>query len=183
MLHIAIYCSDIEKIRLFYETYFGVISNEKYQNEKKQFESYFLKFEDETSLELMQKTGVLVSENDVYTEAAGLIHFAMLVGSETKVNELTEKLRTDGHEVIGECRWTGDGYYESVILDSEKIGWKLRFDHHNIPPKSRAFKNNLLVPYHVARKFGFWAKRITLPCPTLATFTAAEDEIRAKDSG
>jgi lactoylglutathione lyase len=117
--HIAIYCSDIEKMRLFYETYFGAISNEKYRNEKKQFESYFLKFEDETSLELMQKMGVPVSENDVYIEATGLIHFAMSVGSEEKVNELTEKLRTDGYEVIGECRWTGDGYYESVILDPE----------------------------------------------------------------
>lgn len=118
--HIAIYCLDIEKMRVFYETYFGAISNEKYHNEKKQFESYFLKFEDETSLELMQKTGIPTSKNDVYAEATGLIHFAMSVGSEKKVNELTEKLRTDGYEIIGQTRWTGDGYYESIILDPEK---------------------------------------------------------------
>lgn len=117
--HIAIYCRDIEKMRSFYETYFGAVSNEKYRNEKKQFESYFLKFEDETSLELMQKVGVPISQNDVYEEATGLIHFAMSVGSEEKVNELTEKLRTDGYGIIGEPRWTGDGYYESVILDPE----------------------------------------------------------------
>lgn len=117
--HLAIYCSDIEKMRSFYETYFGAVSNDKYRNEKKQFESYFLRFEDETSLELMQKASVPLSQNDVHKEATGLIHFAMSVGTEEKVNELTEKLRTDGYEVIGETRWTGDGYYESVILDPE----------------------------------------------------------------
>lgn len=36
-----------------------------------------------------------------------------------KVDELTEQLRLDGHKVFAEPRTTGDGYYESVILDPE----------------------------------------------------------------
>jgi lactoylglutathione lyase len=49
----------------------------------------------------------------------GLIHFAVSVGSEEKVNALTEQLRADGFIIAGEPRRTGDGYYESVILDPE----------------------------------------------------------------
>jgi lactoylglutathione lyase len=54
-----------------------------------------------------------------YQEFIGLAHFAISVGSKEKVDILTEQLRKDGHEVIGEPRTTGDGYYESVVLDPE----------------------------------------------------------------
>ena len=36
------------------------------------------------------------------------------------VDSLTETLRKDGFEIIGEPRTTGDGYYESVVLDPDK---------------------------------------------------------------
>jgi lactoylglutathione lyase len=49
----------------------------------------------------------------------GLAHLAISVGSKERVNELTQKLRADGFAVIGEPRTTGDGYYESVVLDPE----------------------------------------------------------------
>ena len=32
---------------------------------------------------------------------------------------LTEQLRKDGYTIFGEPRTTGDGYYESVVLDCE----------------------------------------------------------------
>ena len=49
----------------------------------------------------------------------GLIHFAISVGSRDKVDELTEQIKMAGHEVIDGPRTTGDGYYESVVLDPE----------------------------------------------------------------
>lgn len=118
--HIAIWCQDLERMRTFYETYFGAVSNEKYINEKKQFQSYFLKFEGAVSLELMKKVNIPANLNNVYEQFIGLNHFAISVGSEQAVNEMTEKLRNDGFEIIGEARWTGDGYYESVVFDPEK---------------------------------------------------------------
>ncbi len=118
--HIALWCKDLEQMRMFYETYFGGVSNQKYINEKKQFQSYFLKFEAETSLELMQKVGIPENLNDVYEQFIGLNHFAISVGSELAVNEMTERFRADGFEIVGEPRWTGDGFYESVIFDPEK---------------------------------------------------------------
>jgi lactoylglutathione lyase len=49
----------------------------------------------------------------------GLTHFAISVGSIKAVDELTAQLRRDGITIIAEPRTTGDGYYESVILDPE----------------------------------------------------------------
>jgi len=118
--HLALWCRDLERMRAFYELYFGAISNEKYVNTKKQFESYFLSFGQGPRLEIMQMNGIPTHSNDVYAQFMGLIHFAVSVGSEEKVNALTERLRNDGYEVVGEPRWTGDGYYESVVFDPEQ---------------------------------------------------------------
>lgn len=49
----------------------------------------------------------------------GLCHFAISVGCVEKVNELTENFRNDGYKIKREPRVTGDGYYESVVLDPE----------------------------------------------------------------
>lgn len=117
--HIAIYCKDLEAMRNFYENYFNGKSNKKYVNSKKGFESYFISFTDGARLELMRMMGIPDSKNNIYEQFTGLIHFAVSVGSKEKVDELTEKFRNDGIEIIGEPRWTGDGYYESVILDIE----------------------------------------------------------------
>ena len=35
------------------------------------------------------------------------------------MDALTERPRADGYVVAGEPRVTGDGYYESVVLDGE----------------------------------------------------------------
>ncbi len=118
--HIAIYCHDLERMKTFYETYFGATANQKYRNEIKQFESYFLSFDDNMRLELMQKVGIPANKNDIYEQYTGLIHFAISVGSEAAVNKLTDILKADGYEIIDGPRRTGDGYYESLILDPEQ---------------------------------------------------------------
>jgi lactoylglutathione lyase len=118
--HIAIYCRDLERMKAFYETYFGATSNQKYRNDAKQFESYFLRFDDGARLELMEKVGIAANQNDVYEQYTGLIHFAVSVGSEVAVNALTDRFRANGYEVLDGPRFTGDGYYESVVLDPEQ---------------------------------------------------------------
>jgi lactoylglutathione lyase len=117
--HLAIWVKDLEKTKAFYEKYFQARSGEKYHNPKKQFESYFLSFADGPRLELMHRPDLKVFIKDRHQEFIGLAHFAISVGSKEKVDTLTEHLRKDGYEVIGEPRTTGDGYYESVVLDPE----------------------------------------------------------------
>ena len=119
--HLALWTFDLERIRLFYEKYFDAKAGLKYFNPKKNFESYFLSFTDGSRLEIMQMPGIipLDSGHSKEKQHTGLIHFAISVGNKSNVDSLTEQLRIDGYEVVGEPRLTGDGYYESVVLDPD----------------------------------------------------------------
>jgi lactoylglutathione lyase len=118
--HIAIWTKDLEKMRVFYEKYFGGKSNEKYRNDKKGFESYFISFDSGARLEIMQMPTIPNSKNNVHEQFIGLTHFAVSVGTQEKVDVLTKILENDGFEIVGQPRWTGDGYYESIVLDPEQ---------------------------------------------------------------
>lgn len=115
--HIAIWTMDLEKMKNFYLQFFELKCNEKYYNAQKKFSSYFLSFESGTRIELMHCPDI--AELIDKTQKLGFAHFAISVGSKQKVDLLTEQIRENGYKVIGEPRTTGDGYYESVILDPE----------------------------------------------------------------
>lgn len=115
--HVSIWVKDLEKIKMFYHKYFHTISNNKYINKEKDFMSYFLTFENGCRLEIMSKTSI--KDIDRSKEFYGYAHLAISVGSIEKVLELTDNLRKDGYTVFSEPRTTGDGYFESVILDPE----------------------------------------------------------------
>lgn len=116
--HLAIWVDDIEGMRQFYLTYFNLSSNDKYVNPKRNYTSYFLSFgEDKTRIELMYIPDMAnpVSRGNL----KGLAHFAISVGEKATVDILTERLRNDGYTIASEPRTTGDGYYESGVLDPE----------------------------------------------------------------
>ena len=117
--HVAIWTKNIEKLKKFYIDYFDCISGDKYINLKKNFESYFLSFESGARLELMQMPSIPSCLNNTIDQYIGLIHLAISVGSIEIVNKLTDTLRNAGYKVVSEPRHTGDGYYESCILDPD----------------------------------------------------------------
>lgn len=114
--HVAIWVSNLESMKEFYETYFKGKANQKYHNKEKGFESYFLRFESGTRLEIMRRIGINEKNSD---EMLGWAHIAFSLGSRKAVDELTTKLKMDGYKLVNGPRTTGDGYYESVIEDSE----------------------------------------------------------------
>lgn len=118
--HVAIWTYRLEELKLFYETYFEGLAGNKYTNPGNGFASYFLSFSRGSRLELMQMPGIPPHKNDVRAQFTGLIHLAFEAAKEAEVNKLTERLRRDGYTVVGEPRTTGDGYYESVILDPDQ---------------------------------------------------------------
>lgn len=49
----------------------------------------------------------------------GLLHLSFRVSSRDEVDALTARLQKDGHIVISGPRVTGDGQYESCVLDPD----------------------------------------------------------------
>lgn len=118
--HLAVWTADLEKMRSFYVNYFGASCNEKYRNPKTGLETYFLSFDSGSRLEIMSRPDVILESRNYLDNYQGLAHFAFEMENSHRVDELTEVLRRDGFMIIGEPRITGDGYYESVILDPEQ---------------------------------------------------------------
>jgi lactoylglutathione lyase len=115
--HIALWTRQLEEMKAFYQTYFGANASQKYTNPKTHFESYFLTFASGSRLELMHAPDV----EDAPSAGckAGYAHIAISVGSKEEVDRLTQRLEADGYRVVGSPRTTGDGYYESVVLDPD----------------------------------------------------------------
>ena len=119
--HVAMYVNDPEAVRDFFVKYLGGHSNDGYHNKTTDFRSYFISFGDGARLEIMSKPGLI--DQDKPLNRTGYVHIAFSVGSRDKVDELTERLREDGYEVVSGPRITGDGYYEScvVVIEGNQI--------------------------------------------------------------
>ena len=117
--HLALWVQDLEAMKDFYLNYFDVVSGPKYTNGAKHFASYFINFgEGRTRLELMTNPNIQPYDGK-RGYGMGLAHFAISLGGKDKVDALTERLRKDNFTIFSEPRTTGDGYYESVVLDPE----------------------------------------------------------------
>ena len=115
--HVAMYVNNLEAARDFFLKYLGGKSNDGYHNVNTDFRSFFISFDDGARIELMNKPGLVDAEKQL--TRTGYIHIAFSVGSKEKVDELTDRLKNDGFEVVSGPRTTGDGYYESCIVAIE----------------------------------------------------------------
>ena len=109
--HLAIWTFRLEELKTFYTTYFKGKSNQK------GFESYFISFDGGATLELMSRMDI--QHTPIEENRLGLTHFAFSFDSKEEVLQTTELLRAEGYTVAGEPRTSGDGYFESVILDPD----------------------------------------------------------------
>ena len=116
--HIALYVHHLERARNFFMQYLGASSNAGYHNQKTDFRSYFLTFDDGARLELMHKPDM--TDMPKTPSRTGYAHIAFSVGSRERVDALTAELRAAGYEVVSGPRITGDGYYESCIAVIER---------------------------------------------------------------
>ncbi|MBQ4396738.1 MAG: VOC family protein [Clostridia bacterium] len=115
--HIAMYVNDLKTARAFFVNYFNGKADDGYHNPTTGFSSYFITFDDGARLEIMHKPNL--SDDHKALNRTGYIHIAFSVGSRETVDELTQRLRTDGYEVVSGPRTTGDGYYESCVVAVE----------------------------------------------------------------
>jgi lactoylglutathione lyase len=117
--HVALWTHDVEALRRFYERYFGAVASAPYVNARTEFQSYFLAFASGSRLEIMQSPNVSRDAADPLVPRTGFTHIALVVGDMAAVDALTARLAADGFRVLGGPRRTGDGYYESVVLDPD----------------------------------------------------------------
>ena len=144
--HVAIWVEYIDKVCEFYRNYFGGVVQPLYHNPAKQFTSRFITFDDGARLEIMHRPDMnvgtltesmfhvkrpiasvssgssltdLTEHEDVGHDVSQQFHISFSVGSKEKVDQLTQQMSDDGITIVGQPRTTGDGYYESVVLDPE----------------------------------------------------------------
>jgi lactoylglutathione lyase len=117
--HVALWTCDLGRLADFYARYFGAAVGPRYQNPARGFESCFLSFAGGARLELMASTTLKPVHYAPGAERMGLTHLAIALGPEARVDELTGVLAAAGCTVVQGPRRTGDGYYESVVLDPD----------------------------------------------------------------
>ena len=117
--HIALWVRDLDTFCAFYERTFGVTIGPLYENPVKGFRSRFLSFSTGARIEAMTTTTLSPVDLPAGAQRMGLTHFAISLGSESAVDKLTAEIKAQGVTVLDGPRRTGDGYYESVVLDPE----------------------------------------------------------------
>ena len=116
--HVALWVADLDRMCAFYAEHFDARIGPRYENPAKGFASRFLSFDSGGRLELMTTRAPCLPP-DAGTARMGFTHLALSLGSEARVDALTDRLRAAGRQVLDGPRRTGDGYYESVVLDPE----------------------------------------------------------------
>jgi lactoylglutathione lyase len=118
--HIAIWTSQLERLKDYYVKYFNGKSNAKYLNRERNFESYFVTFQSGSRIELMQMPGIPPNLNDkVEKQYEGFIHISFGVETMEMVNDKLRELTRDGYKILKGPRKTGDGYWEFETLDPD----------------------------------------------------------------
>src|SRR2546425_13256397 len=95
--HVAIWAVDIELMRTFYEKYFDARANQKYENERKRFTSYFLTFPGGGRLELMHRPDIeRIADSQGSREFIGYAHLGVELGSRPPSTPRPNECRATG---------------------------------------------------------------------------------------
>jgi lactoylglutathione lyase len=129
--HVAIWTSDLQRLKAYYVKYFAGISNAKYTNDNKKFESYFLTFDSGARLEIMTMPNIPDNLNDTLKQYKGIIHLAFGVSSKEAVDQKAKELEKDGYKILSGPRRTGDGYYEFETLDPDNNRIEVTYNYAN----------------------------------------------------
>ena len=119
--HVAIWTTQLDALKEFYATHFSAqAAAPRYVNPKRQFESYFLTFPDGGArLEIMRVPDLADPPQGDGAPFVGYAHIAISVGSKQAVDDITATLHQAGVPVLDGPRTTGDGYYETLVLDPD----------------------------------------------------------------
>lgn len=117
--HIGLFTNDLERLKDFYCEFLGGKVKERYDAKDEDFHSYFITFGSGSALELMSRSNGLEARDNSDESCTGYSHVAYAVSGREEVDGLTRKMKEFGCTVAIAPRVTGDGYYESCVLDPD----------------------------------------------------------------
>ena len=94
--------------------YFGAQEHAVYE-EDNGFKSYILKFDEGPKLELMTKPEIVDQKKD--PNRTGFVHICIKVDSREKLDEITEKFRAGGYEILYEPATVGGKETRAITFE------------------------------------------------------------------
>lgn len=118
--HVGLWTQDLDQMLGFYVGLLGGHAGPLYVNSSTGFRSCFVAFGEGARVELMTRPGSgSVSHLRTGHDDGGYAHIALALPTQGDVRRVTARLQTAGISLASAPRLTGDGYYESVVLDPE----------------------------------------------------------------
>lgn len=117
--HVALWTGDLDRAVAFWLRYFDAEAGPLYESRRRPFRSRFLSFATGCRLEIMESPEVASGAAEGGDERLGWGHVAIEVADGEAVDRLAARMAADGVSVPSPPRWTGDGYYEALVLDPE----------------------------------------------------------------
>ena len=127
--NVGIYVNDIEKVRSFFEDYFGAVIHATIDDEGSGYHSYILSLGEGAFIELMNKPGLKDEPKD--PNRTGLAHICILVDSREKLDEVIRRFKYESFNIQYEPS-SKEGAGEVRAVTIEDIILEVAYDPKNI---------------------------------------------------
>lgn len=111
--HIAITTADIDRLRRFYSTYFGMQAEAEITGSTGARITFMHSTDGGARIELMQRPGTPCERTH------GYVHMAFSTGSEANVNALIQRLQAADVTILRQPQRTPSGTYLATIADPD----------------------------------------------------------------
>lgn len=112
--NVGMFVKDLEGAKKFFVDYFGAVEHAVYE-EDNGFKSYILKFDEGPKLELMTKPEIVDEKKD--PNRTGFAHICLKVDSREQLDEITEKFRAAGYEILYEPATVGGKETRAITFE------------------------------------------------------------------
>lgn len=112
---VGMFVKDLEKAKDFFVSYFGAQVHAVYNEEQNGFYSYILKFDEGPKLELMTKPEIVDEKKD--PNRTGFVHICLKVDSRETLDEITERFKADGYQILYEPATVGGKETRAITFE------------------------------------------------------------------
>ena len=112
--NVGMFVKDLERAKDFFVEYFHATVHCQYQ-EDNGFKEYILKFDEGPKLEIMTKPEIVDEKKNI--NRTGFIHICFKVDSLDQLNDITEKFRSAGYQILYEPKTVGGKETRAIAFE------------------------------------------------------------------